>query len=105
VAALAVGAIACDGADTYQLAISSTAGGSVGVLGEGTFSYGAGTVVQLVAKPDDGYQFHLWTGDIEHISNPNAASTTIIMNGNYAIVANFETEGEAGPGEGDPSEP
>jgi len=60
VAALVVGIIACDGAgaDTYQLAISSASGGNVTVPGEGTFTYDAGSVVQLVAMPDDGYQFH-----------------------------------------------
>lgn len=99
VAALVAGVLACDGAraDTYQLSISSASGGNVTSPGEGTFAYAAGTVVQLVAKPDDGYQFHLWTGDIEHITNPNAASTTITMNGNYSITANFEIEDEGGP--------
>jgi hypothetical protein len=97
VAALVVGITACDGPDTYQLTISSTSGGNVTTPGEGTFPYGAGMVVQLVATPDDGYQFRFWTGNIEHISNPNAASTTITMNGNYSITANFEIEGDGGP--------
>jgi len=105
VAALVVGFTACDGADTYQLTISSTSGGNVTTPGEGTFTYPAATVVQLVATPDDGYQFHSWTGDIEHITNPNAASTTITMNGNYSITANFQIEGEVGPGDGGPIEP
>jgi hypothetical protein len=99
VAALVVGIIACDGARTYQLAISSGSGGNVTTPGEGTFLYPAGTVVPVVATPDEGYQFHSWSGDIQHIANPNAASTTITMNGNCAIVANFETEGGTGPGE------
>jgi hypothetical protein len=105
VAALVVGFTACDGADTYQLTISSTSGGNVTIPGEGISTYDAGMVVQLVATPDDGYQFHLWTGDIEHITNPNAASTTITMNGNYSLTASFEIEGEAGPGGGGPSQP
>jgi hypothetical protein len=99
VAALALGATACDGARTYQLAISSGSGGNVTTPGEGTFTYDAGAAVPLLATPDDGYEFHLWTGDIEHIARPNLASTTITMNGSYAIVANFEAEGEIGPGE------
>jgi len=100
VAALLVGVAACDGVGprTYQLTISSTSGGSVTTPGEGTFTYDAGAVVHLVAMPDDGYQFHLWTGDIQLMAGPNMASTTIVMNGDYAIVANFESmEYETGP--------
>ena len=104
VAALMVGITACDG-DTYQLTISSASGGSVTTPGEGTFTYDEGTVVPLVATPDDGYQFLSWTGDITDIASPNATSTTIIINGDYAILANFETEGEAGPGETGPTQP
>jgi hypothetical protein len=96
VAALVTGAAACDGAHTYQLTISSASGGSVTTPGHGTFTYDAGTMVQLVATPDEGYQFHSWTGDVAYIANPNAASTTITMNGDYAILANFGTEGENG---------
>ena len=102
VAVLVVGVAACDGdgASTYQLMISSASGGNVTSPGEGTFPYQAGTVVALVATSDDGYRFHSWTGDIQDIANPNTASTIITVDGNYAIVANFETEGEAGPGNG-----
>jgi len=98
VAVLVGGIAACDGAGTYQLTISSAAGGNVTTPGEGTFPYDAGTVVQLVATPDDGYEFRTCTGDIAHITGPNLASTTVVMNGNYAIVANFQTEGGTGPG-------
>ena len=105
VAVLVAGAAACDGNRTYQLTVSSGSGGNVTIPGEGTFPYPAGTVVPLVATPDDGYQFGSWTGDIQHIPNSNATSTTITMNGNYAIVANFGTEGGAGPGDGGPSQP
>jgi len=103
--ALVIGGVACDGngnnSDTYQLAVSSASGGSVTTPGAGTFTYDAGMVVQLVATPDDGYQFLSWSGDIQHIADPDAASTTITMNGNYAVVANFEIEGGEDPdGEG-----
>jgi hypothetical protein len=105
VAVLVVGAAACDGAGTYQLTISSTSGGNVTTPGEATFPYPAGTLVQLVAVPDDGYEFRSWSGDIEHIANPNAASTAITMNGNYAIVANFQTDGGTSPGNGGHTQP
>jgi hypothetical protein len=101
VAVLLAGAAACDGAQTYQLTISSGSGGSITTPGAGTFAYDAGMVVQLAATADDGYHFGSWTGDIANIADPNAASTTITMNGNYAVVANFEMEHGAEPdGEG-----
>jgi hypothetical protein len=99
-AALVAGVVACDGVRTCQLTISSGSGGNVTTPGEGTSPYPAGTVVQLVAIPDDGYQFRTWSGDIERIANPKATSTVITMNGSYAIVANFETEPGIGPGGG-----
>lgn len=74
----------------YDVTISSTIGGSVTTPGEGTFAYNEGTVVDLVATPALGYRFVNWTGDADTIVDVNAASTTIIVNGNYAIVANFE---------------
>jgi hypothetical protein len=73
----------------YDLTISSTAGGAVTDPGEGTSSYDAGTVVDLVATPDDGYRFVKWTGDVGTIADIEDATTTIAMNNNYAIVANF----------------
>ena len=74
----------------YELMVSSTAGGSVTTPGEGTFSYDGGSVVNLVAAPAGGYQFVNWTGDVDTIGNVNAAITTITMNGDYSITANFE---------------
>jgi uncharacterized repeat protein (TIGR02543 family) len=76
----------------YDLIISSTAGGSVTTPGEGTFAYDEGTVVNLVATTDAYYHFVSWAGDVGTIDNVNAASTTITMNGDYEIVANFEEE-------------
>jgi len=73
----------------YDLTISSTAGGSVTTPGEGTFPYDEGTVVNLAATPDTGYYFANWTGDVGTIADVNAAITTITMNGDYAITANF----------------
>jgi len=73
----------------YYLTISSTASGSVTTPGEGTFAYYEGTVVDLVAEAKEGYRFVNWTGDVDTIANGNAASTTITMNGDYSIAANF----------------
>jgi len=98
--AFSVFAVGCPPGNSgdYKLVISSTEGGSVTVPGEGVRSYDAGTVVELVAAPDEGYGFRRWTGDTAQIANPYSASTTITMNGNYSITATFGEEGEGGNG-------
>jgi hypothetical protein len=73
----------------YDLTVSSSAGGSVTDPGEATFTYGDGEVVDLVAEPDSCYVFVNWTGDVGTIADVNAASTTITMDGDYSITANF----------------
>jgi len=75
----------------YSLTIASTSGGTVSTPGEGTFTLDAGTVVDLVATPDADYQFVNWTGDVGTIDDVDAASTTITMNGDYSITANFDS--------------
>jgi hypothetical protein len=74
----------------YELTTSSTTGGSVTVPGEGTFSYEPDTVVDLVAVADGGSYFVNWTGDVGAMADPGDASTTITMNDDYSITANFE---------------
>jgi hypothetical protein len=75
-----------------QLTISSTEGGEVTTPGEGTFTYWAGAVVSLTAEPDEGFGFVTWTINACtcNIANMNAASTTITVNDDYSIIANFE---------------
>jgi len=73
----------------HDLTTSSTTGGSVSDPGEGTFSYDAGTNVSLVAADDGGYQFAGWTGDTENIEDPASADTTVTMDADYSITANF----------------
>jgi hypothetical protein len=75
-----------------SLIISSTPGGSVAIPGEGMFTYDAGTVVNLVAVPDEHYRFIEWTGDVSTIADVYAATTTIIMHDSYSITAKFELE-------------
>ena len=92
---LSVGLIGCGGEEVpeiteYSLTISSTEGGSVTTPGEGSFTYEEVTVVNLVAEPDEGYQFVNWSGDVSTVGNVNAAITIITTNGNYEITANFE---------------
>ncbi len=66
---------------------------------KGTYSYGE--VVQLTAKPDYGWVFVNWTGDVTHTANP----ISVTMNGNKSITANFgrsgaDTAGVFRPGNG-----
>jgi hypothetical protein len=86
--ALIAGTAGCPPAQ-YNLTISSTAGGSVTTLGEGTSTYDEVTVVNLVAGAEEGYRFVEWTGDVDTIANVNAAATNITMNDSYSITANF----------------
>jgi uncharacterized repeat protein (TIGR02543 family) len=84
-----------DGGESYTLTIDSTAGGtvtvnSVPIPGRAMFTYDAGTVVSLTASSSAGYRFVNWTGDVDTIANINAASTSITVQGNYEITANFE---------------
>jgi len=74
---------------SYGLVINSTDGGEVTFPGEGPFTYDCGTVVDLVATPDAYYSFVEWTGDVDTIDDITAAETTITVNGNYSITANF----------------
>jgi len=76
---------------SYNLTTNSTIGGSVTGPGEDTFTYDYGTVVDLTAEAVEGYQFVAWTGNVSTIADVYAASTTITMNGDYSITANFET--------------
>ena len=73
----------------YDLTIASTEGGSVMTPGEGIFTYDEGTMVNLVAQAEQGYDFVNWSGDVDTIADVWAASTTITMSGNYSITANF----------------
>jgi hypothetical protein len=76
--------------DSYDLTITSTSGGSVTTPGEGTFHYDKGTAVNLTAWAEAGYCFVNWTGEVDGIVNVNDAITTLTMNRDYEITANFE---------------
>ena len=76
----------------YDLTAIGTAGGSIRMPGDGTFTYDAGTMVNLAAEAQEGYKFVGWTGDVSNINNPDAAETTIIMNDSCSITANFESK-------------
>jgi len=91
---LIVGILGCDGgnvggSESYTLSINSTAGGSVTEPGEGTFAYDQGTVFNLTAEAEQGYRFVNWTGNVSTIANSSAVATTMTMEDDYSITANF----------------
>jgi hypothetical protein len=87
---LLAGMVGCDvNRESYTLTLTSTPGGSVVEPGEGTFTYYAGTEVDLVAEADEGYQFLNWSGALIHVADLRAAATTIVMDKDYSISANF----------------
>jgi plastocyanin len=73
-----------------SLTTASTAGGSVTTPGQpGPYNYTCGSVVPIVATADACHNFVNWTGNTATITNVNASSTTMIVNGSYSITANF----------------
>jgi hypothetical protein len=71
------------------LTIISDAHGNVTQPGVGTFSYNEGTIVNLLAVANSGHTFLFWSGDIGHIANVFSASTTLRLQGDCVIRANF----------------
>ena len=75
-----------------RLIVTSANGGSVTRPGEGTFDYNYGDIVVIEATADHGYTFANWTGsavDNGKVTNPDAASTTVTVDGNYILQATF----------------
>ena len=91
----------CERPPSYRLNITSTDGGSVTVPGEGTFTYYEGTVIDLMAGADEGYRFINWTGNVSAITDVYAGTTTITMNSQYFITANFVELFAGGNGTGE----
>jgi len=52
-----------------------------------------GTEVTIVATPDPGYCFIGWTGDVDTLDDVDATETTILINDNYSVTANFVPDG------------
>jgi hypothetical protein len=73
---------------TYTLttAVAPSGAGSVGLNPVGG-SYGSGTVVTISATANSGYVWSSWSGDASGALTP----TTITMNGNKSVTANFGT--------------
>ena len=59
----------------YALVVISSTGGSVTEPGQGVFFYHAGTVVDLIAEPDEGWEFKSWTGIVADRACPTTTIT------------------------------
>jgi Zn-dependent metalloprotease/PKD repeat protein len=75
----------------YTLTVNIVGQGSVDLNPPGGV-YDAGTVVTLTATADSGWQFDNWSGDLSTSDNP----TTITMNSNKTVTANFTEIGTTG---------
>ncbi len=75
--------------NTYTLMTTAGTGGTITAPATSPTTHDHGTVVTITAAPNTGYHFVNWTGDVGTVADVNAASTTLIMNGSYAITANF----------------
>ena len=86
--------------DQRTLTASSTAGGSVTTPGEGAFDYNHGTNASIIASADLNYHFVNWTGTAVtagKVASPSSASTTVLMDADYTVIANFEGDPPAAP--------
>ena len=91
--ALSMVLVGCGGGTpttTYDLTVTSGTGGSTSP--SGTSSHDDGDVVDLTATADDGYVFVNWTGDVGTVADAEDATTTITMDDDYSITANFAEE-------------
>ena len=69
----------------YNLTIDTVGDGST----TGTGTYYQGEDVSISATPGIGWQFDDWSGDVSTVDDVNSADTSITMNGDYSITANF----------------
>ncbi len=85
------------GPTAYTLSVNNAPanGGSVSLSPAGT-TYAPGTVVTLTATPSSGYTFGNWNGD----ASGTSATTTLTMNGNLNVTANYQLSGGGGGSDG-----
>ncbi|MBN1368061.1 MAG: InlB B-repeat-containing protein [Dehalococcoidales bacterium] len=69
----------------YNLTIDVNGSGTVSPS-SGVYSHYEGDAVNITAFPNTGYRFDGWTGDV---SNIGSASTTVTMDADKTVVANF----------------
>jgi len=72
----------------YTLTMAVTGSGAT-TPAVGPHDYTEGTVVDITANPASGWQFDSWTGGV---ADPGQASTTVTMDSNKTVTANFSEE-------------
>jgi len=72
--------------ETYTLTIVVIGNGSTTPSSQNSHTHDAGTVVDIDATPASGWQFDDWSGDV---ANPISSFTTVTMDEDKTIVANF----------------
>src|SRR5665648_880839 len=84
---------------TLTMAVNPSGGGTTSPAVGAHPGYTENQVVNITATPATGYHFVNWTGDVANLNN---TSTTVIMNANKTVTANFEfTDVNEGPEEVD----
>ena len=81
---------------TYELTVDVSPAGSGDVMTDppqGWYDYGQEVLLFATANP--GYTFIGWSGDTEAMTDPNSATTSILMTGDYAVTAVFVGPGSA----------
>jgi uncharacterized repeat protein (TIGR02543 family) len=68
----------------YTLTLSAGTGGTTEPW-PGTYSHDSGTEITITARPNSGYSFSGWSGDVSSTNN----SITITMNADKSVKANF----------------
>jgi len=79
----------------FTLTTSSAGNGSVTTPGEGEYQYVEETYASITATPARYYHFLEWTGtavDASKVDDPSAATTTVLMDNDYTVIANFELD-------------
>jgi len=69
--------------------VSPTGSGTTIPVEGGPYTYTAGTVVTISASAKGGYHFVDWSGNV---ANSNSSSTTVTMDANQTVTANFELD-------------
>jgi len=92
VLALSIGLIGCGEPTptTYTLTITVVGNGTVTEPATASSDHAAGAVVDLLAVPNTDNYFVNWSGDVGTVDSVTDADTTITMDGDYDIVANFQ---------------
>ena len=73
---------------TWDLTMANDGNGTT-TPAAGVHTYAEGNVVNITATPNVGYVFDSWTGDV---ADPNSASTTITVDADKTVTANFTAQ-------------